>query len=409
MTLYYRVPGRIELLGKHVDYAGGTSLTCAVDRTLAVRVEVLEEPVVRLHSTAQPSVQLPLSTGVEIPTETWGTYARAVIRRLCRDFPELQRGIEITISSDLPSSAGLSSSSALTIALATALVDANGLEQLARWQKVVPDLAARAEYFGALETGAPFGPFDGDEGVGVAGGAQDHVAILCARDRHCGLFGYLPATVRRYIPWPEDYLFAIAVSGVEATKTGNARALYNRTSNSLRALLAAWNAASGNTHHSLQAALDASSQAELALRKLAFAGIGPYEGTYLGPRFEQYLEESRSIVPGAASALEALDLRAFGEFVERSQSLAESGLRNQVPETSALVVKARELGAVAASAFGAGFGGAVWSMVAREGADAFLTAWRGSYLASFGQHGQTCRFFLTSPGGPSARYVAGDL
>ena len=107
---------------------------------------------------------------------------------------------------------------------------------------------------------------EGDEGVGVAGGAQDHVAILCARDQHCGLFGYLPARVHRYIPWPRDYLFVIAVSGVEATKTGNARDLYNRTSNSLRALLAAWNTTSGSTHHSLQAALDASAHAEPALR-----------------------------------------------------------------------------------------------------------------------------------------------
>jgi galactokinase len=119
MTRFYRVPGRIELLGKHVDYAGGQSLTCAVDRALSVRVEVLQERVVRLRSTTQPPVELPLSTRAEMPAAIWGTYARAVIRRLCRDFPEIHRGIEITIASDLPASAGLSSSSALTIALAT--------------------------------------------------------------------------------------------------------------------------------------------------------------------------------------------------------------------------------------------------------------------------------------------------
>ena len=32
----YVVPGRIELVGKHVDYAGGRSLTCAVDRAITV-------------------------------------------------------------------------------------------------------------------------------------------------------------------------------------------------------------------------------------------------------------------------------------------------------------------------------------------------------------------------------------
>jgi galactokinase len=229
------------------------------------------------------------------------------------------------------------------------------------------------------------------------------VAILCARDQHCGLFGYLPASVKRYIPWPSDYLFAIGVSGVEATKTGNARDLYNRTSNSLRALLAAWNAECGTDHRSLQAALDSSTQAESALRQIASRGLGPYDGEYLGPRFEQYLEESRSIVPGAADALQAGDLQTFSRFVERSQSLAETGLRNQVPETCALVSTAKRLGAVAASAFGAGFGGAVWSMVARDQADEFLKAWRSGYLASFSHHAQSSQFFLTSPGGPSAR------
>ncbi len=48
------------------------------------------------------------------------------------------------------------------------------------------DPLARAEYFGAMETGAPFGDFPGDAGVGVRGGAQDHVAIVCARAAAAG-------------------------------------------------------------------------------------------------------------------------------------------------------------------------------------------------------------------------------
>ena len=80
-------------------------------------------------------------------------------------------------------------------------------------------------------------------------------------------------------------------------------------------------------------------------------------------RFNQFVEESTELVPAAADELGAGDLDAFGRTVARSQELAERLLRNQVPETVALVRSARDHGAWAASAFGAGFGGSVWALV----------------------------------------------
>ena len=61
-------------------------------------------------------------------------------------------------------------------------------------------------------------------------------------------------------------------------------------------------------------------------------------------------------------------MAAFGDLVDRSQQLAERRLGNQVPETIELARSARELGARAASAFGAGFGGSVWALVSRADA-----------------------------------------
>ena len=46
----YVVPGRVELVGKHVDYAGGRSLTCAVDLALHIDAETLSEPVLRVDA-----------------------------------------------------------------------------------------------------------------------------------------------------------------------------------------------------------------------------------------------------------------------------------------------------------------------------------------------------------------------
>ena len=77
------------------------------------------------------------------------------------------------------------------------------------------------------------------------------------------------------------------------------------------------------------------------------------------------------------------DLAAFGDICDRSQLLSDIGLENIVAETRWLPAKARELGAAAASAFGAGFGGSVWALVERAKAPAFLDAWRAAYEAAF--------------------------
>src|SRR6185503_14327820 len=164
MTKVYVSPGRIEFVAKHVDYAGGRSITCATSMAIRVRATVVDGP------------------GISVDTNAAKPYTTAVARRVLRDFPHARRGVSLEISSDLPESAGLSSSSALVVAAAQALVDANELQNDERWAEHVPDDLARAAYFAAMETGEAFGPFPGDPGVGVRGGAQDPIAIVCAQE-----------------------------------------------------------------------------------------------------------------------------------------------------------------------------------------------------------------------------------
>ena len=92
----------------------------------------------------------------------------------------------------------------------------------------------------------------------------------------------------------------------------------------------------------------------------------------------------------------------FGRLVDESQSGAEQGLRNQVPETIALQRSARELGAHAASGFGAGFGGSVWALVPTGGAEEFGQRWLAAYRASHPERsGATAS--VTRPGGAARR------
>jgi galactokinase len=403
-TRRYVVPGRVELVGKNVDYAGGRSLTCAVDRAITADASPLDEPMIRVRDASRRGVvQVPLLAGAERThgTPRWGSYVIAVARRFARDFPRARAGVDLRLSSTLPASAGLSSSSAFVVAVATALADENRMEDDHDWRTIVGDPLARAEYFGAMETGAPYGDFPGDAGVGVRGGAQDHVAIVCAREESVGQFSYLPARLERRVPWPADYAIAIGVSGVTATKTGNARARYNRVADSTRALVRAWNAETGRDDVTLADALASAPDAGERLARLAGQGVGEFPGDYLGPRFAQFREEIEIVVPGVGDAFHSGDLAALGALVDRSMAMAERALRNQVPETSFLSRAARDLGAAAASAFGAGFGGAVWAMIETAQADAFLDAWRSAYVEAFPDRSASSQWLVTRPGGPA--------
>ena len=385
-TREYFVPGRVELVGKHVDYAGGRSLTIATELAIRARATAIDEPLIRLRRAAgEVAMDVALSPEAAATTLRSSAYVTAVARRFARDFPFARKGVAIEMQSDLPTSAGLSSSTALVVTLAMAFVDANDLAGDERWRAAVPSPIAFAEYVAAIETGEAYGAFPADGGVGVRGGAQDHVAIVCAEEGTAGQFRYLPAQLERRVPWPDDCVIAIGVSGVHATKTGNAKAAYNRLADAMR--------------------LEAGSRKPEAGRSKMEDGRSTTEAPPANviERRAQFREETEVIVPGVGDAIRDREWNALGSLVDRSQALAESVLRNQVPETIHLARTAREYGALAASAFGAGFGGAVWAMIPRDDSDRFMAAWRAGYEGAFPGRRARARWSLTMPAGPARR------
>ena len=70
-----------------------------------------------------------------------------------------------------------------------------------------------------------------------------------------------------------------------------------------------------------------------------------------------------------------------------------------------LAREARRLGAVAASSFGAGFGGSVWALVEEARSDAFMREWRLAYGRACPDAAARAVFFETSPG-PAAFRLA---
>ncbi len=122
----WRAPGRVNLIGEHTDYNFGLALPFAIDRTTVVAARRRPDNVVRALSCTldrQATASLDDIIGAD-PTqfEPWARFAFGVIWAMTRAGAAVP-GVDIVIASDLPIGGGLSSSAALSIAVAIAVND----------------------------------------------------------------------------------------------------------------------------------------------------------------------------------------------------------------------------------------------------------------------------------------------
>uniref|UniRef100_A0A7S2RGE8 GHMP kinase C-terminal domain-containing protein n=1 Tax=Eucampia antarctica TaxID=49252 RepID=A0A7S2RGE8_9STRA len=137
-------------------------------------------------------------------------------------------------------------------------------------------------------------------------------------------------------------------------------------------------------------------------------------------RFQQFYYENEVIVPAVANSFAIKDYSLLGKLVDWSHKQTIELLENTLPETEWLPNWARgivednntrsdsspkceRVYALAASVFGAGFGGSCWALVRKDEALSFLNQWRDAYEVKFPS--QTCdpdnlprEFFIMRPG-----------
>ena len=384
-------PGRIEVLGKHTDYAGGDVLVCAVDR--GVTATVLPADAGMTATSTAVADEVDLASDEDLPRGHWGRYVRTVVERLRANFGPLQP-CRIEVDSTLPLASGMSSSSALVVATAMALIRHHGFDESPLWRENITDEVQLAGYLACIENGRTYGTLAGRGGVGTLGGSEDHTAMICSRSGELGHFSFNPPGLVRRVAFPDDLAFVVLVSGVAAEKTGAALEGYNRASLRATEVLRRWNDA-GHDHLHLGAALASGPGAVDELTALVA------DDAVLAERLHQFVRESTVIVPQSVDALARGDRDVFAALVAESQSLAAGGLHNQVPQLEALVQLATRLGAVASSSFGAGFGGSVWALVPASGATQFADDWLAEYREQFPQEAASAVTLVTRPSGPA--------
>jgi galactokinase len=169
-----RAPGRIEFIGNHTDYNGGTVLGLAIDRSVWVAAAGRPEPRWRFRSdqAAKPVV---LKVGRPLQQKgvaAWTNYPLGVLAALPKFGLKRPGGFDFLAMSDLPVGAGLSSSAALELASALAFLELTG-------QGAPREIVVRIGRHAENEfVGVPCGILD----QGVSGyGAAGHVVFIDCR------------------------------------------------------------------------------------------------------------------------------------------------------------------------------------------------------------------------------------
>jgi N-acetylgalactosamine kinase len=232
-VLLARAPGRMNIMGRHIDHQGGNCNLIAIDREVLLAAALRDDDAMHLSnvrpdqfpprtfSIGELLAQLtwddwlslvnsePVRQMVAQASGDWVQYIRAAALRLQKHYPQVKlRGLDLVVHGSVPVAAGLSSSSALVVATAEAVTALNGLD--VRPRQLV-DLCGEGEWF-----------------VGTRGGAADHAAMKFGQRDAVINVRFFPFGVGEAVPFPAGHRMVFCNSRIQAKKAAGAREVFNQ-------------------------------------------------------------------------------------------------------------------------------------------------------------------------------------
>ncbi len=320
-----RAPGRIEFIGNHTDYNGGTVLGASIDRGVAVALARRDDGQRHFHSRySGRTVALPAAgePAKQSGDASWTNYPLGVLAALPHFGLRAPEGFDYLAESDLPAGAGLSSSAAIELASALAFLGVTGQSPD---RETVVKIGKHAEnHF----VGVPCGILD--QGVSGFGKSGRLVFIDCAGPRF------------DTVPMPAGASFWIFNTH---TKHALVDGLY---------------AARHRECMEAAKALGAKLLVEVSTEKLrsAEASVDP-----VAFKRARHVVEEIARVDACVKALRAGDLATVGALLTTSHRSSQHLFENSTPELDFLVdALVAEPGVFGARLTGGGFGGAVMAL-----------------------------------------------
>jgi galactokinase len=351
-------PGRVNIIGEHVDYCGGFVLPMAIDRSTTIVAAPRADAgpaVARIHSLVKDeTVEIPLAGGLIAPLRGWAAYVSGVLA----GFQE--RGIvpgsfDAVIDSTVPLGGGLSSSASLEVAVALLVARLTGT--------TLPpiDLALlcqRAEH----------------EHAGVPCGVMDQCAAALSREGHLLLLDCRSLAVE-HVPFARtDVLVLVADTNVRHALTDGGYARRRADCEAAARTLG------------LPLLRDATAAAVDDAR----ADLGE-----VVHRRARHVVGEIARTRAAATALSAGRWAEVGALMAASHASLRDDFEVSCPELDALVeIAAAQPGVIGSRMTGGGFGGCTVTLVEEPRAAAAMEAIAAGYRA---RTGRDCTLFTTRP------------
>jgi galactokinase len=351
MRIRARAPGRVNLIGDHTDYNDGFVLPMAIDFSTTVDAIARSDRLVTVVSEGYrtPDAPLDLDALMRAPSHRWSDYVRGVLIELQRDARLI--GADVHVASTIPSGAGLSSSAALEVAIAFAML---GLAGLPIDRVAVAKLAQRAE----------------NEYVGARVGIMDQFVCANARKGHA-LFLDTRSLAFEHVPIPATVQVVICNTMVRH-RVAQSDGGYNQR----RAQCEEGVAILSRRYPKVRALRDASPEMLESVRK---------EMSDVVYRRCRHVIAEDGRVARAAAALASGDLVAFGALMNASHASLRDDYEVSCPELDEMVaIAVQRPGVYGARMTGAGFGGCTVNLVDAGRVDEFVSVVRDEFSRSTG-------------------------
>ena len=225
-----RSPGRLNLMGRHIDHRGGGINVMATDSDTVFVSSPRDDDLVNISNVdpAYPdrcfSIKWMLGEKkfekwidyledkrvkklLDDSRGDWSNYVKSAVLRVQFDNEMELCGMDMVASGNIPVAAGLSSSSSIVVAVMEAIVSLNCLNYT---DKEFVELCGEGEWF-----------------VGSRGGAGDHAAMKCGKSGSITHLGFKPFVIGASVPFSNKYAVLVANSMIKAKKSEGSRDVFN--------------------------------------------------------------------------------------------------------------------------------------------------------------------------------------